>query len=184
MTPTASLSIPAHRLPLSLRLGAGVLLMAALAACNPSAPPKLDATGSATKVYIVTEKNVEQVRLRALDTVNNLRQSNGLTPLMLDPALVQAADAHSASMQRQNRAWAFGEDGSTPVSRARAAGFQGRILGELVSETYESEVRAIATWMGQPAQKAIVLDPSAQRMGFGVSQQENNKLWWTLTIAE
>lgn len=158
--------------------------MAALAACNPSAPPKLDATGSATKAYIVTGKNVEQVRLRALDTVNNLRQSNGLNPLMLDPALVQAADGHSASMQRQNRAWAFGEDGSMPVSRARAAGFQGRVLGELVSETYESEVRAIATWMGQPEQKSIILDPTAQRMGFGVSQQENNKLWWTLTIAD
>lgn len=70
------------------------------------------------------------------------------------------------------------------MDRARRAGFSGNVLGELVSETYESEVQTIATWMGNSAQRALLLDPEAQRIGIGVFQEPGNRLWWTMTIAD
>lgn len=133
-------------------------------------------------IYPVTEENLPQVRQRALETVNNSRAAAGLGPVALDPVLIAAADGHSRSMSEQGRAWHFGSDGSSPLERARRAGFAGEVIGELVSETYETEVQTIATWMGNPSQRAILLDPTARRIGVGVYQEPNNKLWWTLTV--
>ncbi|WP_082033122.1 CAP domain-containing protein [Celeribacter indicus] len=160
------------------------LALAGCAQLNPSAPPRLDETGASVQgIYPVTMENIVQIRARAEATVNNTRTARGLAPVTLDSALVAAADSHSRSMAQQRRAWHFGADGSSPMDRARRAGFVGEILGELVSETYESEVQAIATWMGSPAQRAVLLDPMARRIGMGVFQEPNNKLWWTLTVA-
>lgn len=161
-----------------------ILTLGACAQLAPGAPPRLDETGASRQgIYPVTAANIARVRERALETVNNTRQSAGLGPVTLDPLLVQAADGHSKSMSEQNRAWLFGADGSSPPVRAKQAGFQGEVLGELVSETYESEVQAIATWMAKPEQRALLLDPGARRIGVGVWQEPSNKLWWTLTVA-
>jgi uncharacterized protein YkwD len=49
-------------------------------------------------------------------------------------------------MSVQNRPWHFGSDGSSPLDRARRAGYTGTLLGELISETFESEVETLAAW--------------------------------------
>ncbi|MBE2277525.1 MAG: CAP domain-containing protein [Rhodobacteraceae bacterium] len=163
---------------------AAILAVTACAQLNPSAPPRLDKTGASVQgVYAVTPENVASVRERAQETVNNTRTAAGLAPVTLDAALVAAADDQSRAMAEQDRAWNFGADGSSPLDRARRAGFEGQILGELVSETYENEVQTIATWMGTAAQRAVLLDPAARRIGLGVYREPSNKLWWTLTVA-
>ncbi|MFE3836596.1 CAP domain-containing protein [Pseudogemmobacter sonorensis] len=147
--------------------------------------PRLDASGASVRgVYPVTEQNIEAVRGRALETVNAARARAGLAPVVMDPRLIAAADVQSFEMSAQRRAWHFGRDGSSPLDRARRAGFTGTILGELVSQTYETEVQAISTWMGQPEQRAILLDPRARRIGLGAYQEEDHKLWWTLNVAD
>lgn len=164
---------------------AALLTFSACAQLNPSAPPRLDGSGSSVQgIYSVTPENVANVRQRALETVNNTRSASGVAAVVLEPALILAADEHSRSMAQQRRAWHFGTDGSSPMDRARRAGFSGNVLGELVSETYESEVQTIATWMGNSAQRALLLDPEAQRIGIGVFQEPGNRLWWTMTIAD
>lgn len=181
-------SKPAMPVPAGLRAVLGLTFILTLSACaqfNPSTPPRLDETGASVQgIYPVTPENIDRVRERALETVNNTRVASGLAPVVLDPALVSAADGHSRSMAEQRRAWHFGPDGSSPMDRARRAGFVGVVQGELVSETYESEVQAIATWMGTSSQRAILLNSTARRMGIGVYQEPNNKLWWTLTVAD
>lgn len=170
-------------LPRRALLLAVALVVAGCAQLTPSAAPRLSKDGAAaTASYPVTEKNIAAVRARALDTVNNTRASAGLPPVVLDEALNAAAMRQSASMSRQRRAWAFGEDGSSPVHRAAQAGFDGVLLGEMVSETYETEVRAIATWAGKEDLRAILLDPRATRIGLGAHQDADQKLWWTLSI--
>ncbi len=170
-----------------MRAAFGLVAVLAVAACaqlNPSAPPRLDKAGaSAQGIYAVTPENVAGVRKRAEDTLNTTRAAAGLAPVALDAALVAAADGQSRAMAEQDRAWNFGADGSSPPDRARRAGFEGHVLGELVSETYENEVQTIATWMGTPAQRAVLLDPAARRIGLGVYREPGNKLWWTLTVA-
>ena len=164
---------------------AAIVALSACAQFSPATAPRLDERGASVQgIYPVTEENLPQVRLRALETVNNSRAAAGLGPVTLDPILTAAADGHSRSMSEQGRAWHFGPDGSSPLERARRVGFSGALIGELVSETYETEVQTIATWMGDPAQRAILLDPAARRIGVGVYQEPNNKLWWTLTVTD
>jgi uncharacterized protein YkwD len=60
-------------------------------------------------------------------------------------------------------------------------GFDGRLLGEAISETYEDELETVAAWMQEPGSRRVILDPEARRMGFGFYQEPNGKIWWTLT---
>ena len=85
-------------------------------------------------------------------------------------------------MSIQNRPWHFGSDGSSPIDRVRRVGYSGRLIGEAISETYESELETLKAWMQQPNIRDVILDPSAREMGFDWYQENSGKLWWTLVM--
>ncbi len=116
-----------------------------------------------------------------VDSVNSLRQAAGAQPLQLNSELTSAAATHARDMSVQNRPWHFGSDGSSPLDRARRAGYSGTLLGELLSETYESEVETLGAWTEDPSTRSVLLDPAARDMGFGFFQEPNGKIWWVLT---
>jgi uncharacterized protein YkwD len=118
-----------------------------------------------------------------LDGVNTLRQARGLSMLTLDAQLNAAAATHSRDMSVQNRPWHFGSDGSSPVDRLRRVGFSGRLVGETISETYETELETLASWMEESATRDVILDPSATRMGLAWFQEPAGKIWWTMVLA-
>lgn len=122
------------------------------------------------------------VKFRMLDSVNALRQAASLAPVALDPQLNAAAATHARDMSIQNRPWLFGADGSSPVLRAQRAGFQGRFLGENISESYESELATLTAWMNDERTRAVIMDPAARLMGFSWFQESTGKLWWTLNM--
>jgi uncharacterized protein YkwD len=117
-----------------------------------------------------------------LDSVNALRETAGVPPVALDGRLNAATATHSRDMAVQNRPWLFGSDGSSPLDRVRRVGFTGRLLGENISESFESELQTLAAWMGQADTRAVILDPSARLMGFSWYQEDSGKLWWTLSM--
>lgn len=173
-----------HRRMMPLAVLAAAAFLTACVPMSSSKAPRLDASGASTQgVYPVTTANIDAVRARAIETVNARRAAAGVGPVTLDTLLVTSADRGSASMSRQNRAWLYGDDGTTPSDRAARAGYQGELVGELVSETWENEIQTIDEWMRTPSQRSILLDPNAQRAGVGVYQEESMKLWWTLTLA-
>ena len=155
---------------------------AALAACAPT-PPKLGPDGRPLpKVYRISGAESRRLPFRALDAVNALRQGAGAAPLELDSNLSAAAATHSRDMSVQNRPWHFGSDGSSPIDRAARAGFNGELLGETISETYETELETIAAWLEEPGPRRVLLDPEARRMGFAFFQESNGKIWYTLNV--
>lgn len=77
---------------------------------------------------------------------------------------------------------AFCSDGSSPIDRAQRAGFRGRLLGENISESYETELETLAAWMNDPDTRSVVLDPNARRMGLGWFQESAGKLWWSMNM--
>ena len=83
-------------------------------------------------------------------------------------------------MRDQNRPWHFGSDGSSPLLRVQRVGYPGKLLGELISETYEDETATLATWMGQADTRDVILNSEANAMGFAWYQEESGKIWWTL----
>ncbi|MBU9698291.1 CAP domain-containing protein [Rhodobacteraceae bacterium HSP-20] len=157
--------------------------MALLSACVPTmgAGPRLGADGKPLpQVYDTAAQGAGTIEYRLLDSVNALRSSRGLQPLVLNAQLNAAAATHARDMSVQNRPWHFGSDGSSPLERVRRVGYGGKLLGELISETFETELETLATWMESPDMRQVILDPAATELGFAWFQEPNGKIWWTL----
>ncbi len=154
----------------------------ALAACAPQQHLGPDGL-PLPKVYEIKPSDAGEIEYRMLDGVNSLRRAAGLAPVTLDAKLNAAAATHSRDMSVQNRPWHFGSDGSSPLDRARRVGFSGHIVGENISETFETEMDTLGAWMGQDDTRAVILDPRATLMGFAWFQDPSGKLWWTLVFA-
>jgi len=82
----------------------------------------------------------------------------------------------------QSRPWHFGSDGSSPVDRINRVGYGGRLIGEAISETYESELETLAAWMQEETTRRVILNRDATRMGFAWLQEDNGKIWWTMVL--
>jgi len=159
----------------------------ALSACAapPPPPPQLGADGKPLpRVYQIRDGQEREIRFRMLDSVNALREANGVGPLILDERLTAAAATHSRDMSVQNRPWHFGSDGSSPVDRIRRVGYQGELVGETISETYETELQTLAAWMEEEVTRRVILNPEATRMGFDWLQEPGGKIWWTMVLGK
>jgi len=134
------------------------------------------------QVYRITAADEPEIPFRMLDAVNTLRQAAGAGQLRLDAQLTAAAATHSRDMAVQNRPWHFGSDGSSPVDRIRRAGYQGGLVGETISETFETELETLADWMQEPTTRDVLLDTEATTMGLSWFQEDGGKIWWTLIL--
>lgn len=160
----------------------GLTLMG-LAACSANTSARIGADGlPLPQVYKIGPNDTGDIQFRMLDSVNTLRQAAGVPAIELDAQLNAAAATHSRDMSAQNRPWLFGSDGSSPLDRAKRAGFQGQVIGENISESYETELETLAAWMRQADTRGVVLDPKARRMGIAWFQEPAGKLWWTLSM--
>ena len=155
-----------------------------LAACTSTAP-ELGPDGQPLPLlYRIDPADTHRIRFRALDRVNSLRRAAGAAPVTLNAELNAAAAIHARDMALQNRPWHFGSDGSSPVDRAQRAGYQGTILGENISETYEAEVETVAAWMTRTDTRDVITDNRARDLGFAFFQEENGKIWWTMLTGD
>lgn len=136
------------------------------------------------RVYRISSGDVSKIQFRLLDSVNALRQARGVSALQLNAALNAAAATHARDMSVQNRPWHFGSDGSSPLDRATRAGYPGMLLGENISETFETELETLAAWMQVPDTANVVLDPNARDLGFSFYQESNGKIWWTMVTGD
>ncbi len=158
-----------------LIVAAAVLTL--VAACTPVPDGSSSGSGKAYRI-----RNADKVQFRMLDSVNALRQASGNPAVQLNAQLNAAAATHSRDMSVQNRPWHFGSDGSSPLDRVARTGYSGTVLGESISETYESEVETLSAWMEDSNTRAVIMDPKAVNMGFSWHQESNGKIWWTLVM--
>lgn len=133
-------------------------------------------------LYRINPRDEAKIQYSMLDSINALRSAAGLSHVNLNANLNAAAATHSRDMHVQNRPWHFGSDGSSPLDRVARSGYQGTMLGENISETYETELETLSAWMEQSDTRDIILDPKATDIGFAWYQEQSGKLWWTLLI--
>ena len=153
-----------------------------LSACETSAP-QLAADGKPLpRLYRISNGDTSRIQFRMLDSVNALRQAGGTGAVTLNAQLNAAAATHSRDMSVQNRPWHFGSDGSSPIDRALRAGYTQTMLGENISETFETELETLAAWMETPETRDVILDPQARDMGFAWYQEPGGKIWWTMVM--
>ena len=156
----------------------------ALTACttNVTEPP-LGADGKPLpRLYRIRSGQTDNIQIRMLDSVNVLREAAGVPKVVMNAQLVAAAATHSRDMSIQNRPWHFGSDGSSPLERVKRVGYPGVLIGEAISETYETELETLGAWMEEPGTRQVILDRNAQEMGFSWHQESNGKIWWTLVL--
>jgi uncharacterized protein YkwD len=152
----------------------------ALTACGPTTPTVGADGRPLPRVYKIGSGDADEISFRLLDSVNTLRGAQSLVPMTFDARLNAAAATHARDMSVQNRPWHFGSDGSSPLVRVQRAGFTGRLVGELISETYETELETLSAWMAQADTRAVIMDPSARYLGFAWYQEPAGKIWWTM----
>jgi len=154
-----------------------------LQACESTTAPQMGADGKPLpRLYRISQASTAKMQFRVLDSVNALRQAAGAPAVQLDAQLNAAAATHSRDMSVQNRPWHFGSDGSSPIDRVMRVGYAGVMLGENISETYETELETLGAWMEQPDTRAVILDKRGANMGFAWFQEKSGKIWWTLIM--
>ena len=123
-----------------------------------------------------------EIRKRHLDYLNAIRQEKGLTNLQISNSLNSSAATHARDIFKQQRAWNFGSDGSSPQKRAEISGFKGVVTGENVSETYEGEFLVLQVWVKNSFSRSVLLNKEATHLGLGWYQQDNGKIWWVQVL--
>lgn len=153
-----------------------------LSACTPP-PPTLGPDGKPLpKRYQISRADTSRIQFQTLDAINSLRAAAGAQPLRLNARLNAAAATHARDMSVQNRPWHFGSDGSSPIDRIKRVGYPGNLVGENISETYETELETLAAWMNEEGPRRVILSPNARNMGFSWLQEDNGKIWWALVL--
>ncbi len=115
-----------------------------------------------------------------LSQINDLRQKNGLAPLALNAQLVASASAHSTYMATHPFVDPHREDnGSTPASRAWAAGYPGKLVGEnVVGGSMATVTWAFQWWMNSPVHYRNMLAGWTE-VGVGVASGPYGKFYTT-----
>lgn len=158
--------------------------LTALTACaaTPVSSTRMGPDGRPLPViYRISAGDRPRILLRMRDAVSALRTARGLAPVELNAQLTSAAATQARDMAAQQRPWHFGADGSNPIDRVRRSGYTGRFLGEVISETYETELETLAGWMEERETRAVLLDPLMREIGFAWHQEDSGKLWWAMT---
>ncbi|WP_372841813.1 CAP domain-containing protein [Phaeovulum sp.] len=165
-----------------MNVSKGLLFLSvlALSACAAEPPPLGPDGLPLPQLYQISASDASRITFGVLDQVNALRAAAGVPALALSPELNAAAATHSRDMSVQNRPWHFGSDGSSPLDRGMRAGYAGKVLGENISETYETETETLSAWMAVRDTRDVIMNPSARDLGFAWYQEPSGKIWWTL----
>jgi uncharacterized protein YkwD len=159
------------------------LSTAAAAACTGPGEVRLGPDGKPLpQVYRISSRDTDRIQLRMLESVNTLRSAAQVPAVALNSQLIAAAATHARDMAVQNRPWHFGSDGSSPITRAERSGYTGRLLGEVLSESFETELETLSAWMTEPDKRERILDPRARDLGFAWYQEQTGKIWWVMNL--
>ncbi len=118
-----------------------------------------------TVVHAQAGSNQEILRL-----VNELRANYGLPPFVWDQRLASAAQNQASFMAENNVYSHSGYGGSTPQSRASAAGFPGRATENVVGGTNLTPGQGVIWWRNSPIHLNTLLSPQYSHVGIGTAQ--------------
>jgi uncharacterized protein YkwD len=118
---------------------------------------------------------------QVLQATNALRAQAGCKPLSIAPALMQAAQGHSAEMATHDFVSHTGLDGSSPQQRAQATGYAGLAGWENVAAGYPTAAAVVSGWQASPGHRANMLNCDLKEVGIGMAENEASDygVYWT-----
>lgn len=106
-----------------------------------------------------------------LGRINDLRLSRGLAPYALNSALNVAASNHARWMVDTGRVSHVQENGSRPVDRARAAGYNSSWVSENIYMGGRASVQSAWNfWVNSAVHYAGLTSPNYQHIGIGMAE--------------
>lgn len=120
------------------------------------------------------------VLLRALNTH---RQHIGIPPLFPEPALTQMSQQQALHMHSISCATHAGPGGCDPIERGTQSGYEGRIRGETLAESFEGPLDTLALWIGHDQTCAVLLDTEARDIGLScIGNPRCGPVYWDLIL--
>lgn len=120
-----------------------------------------------------------------INLVNQLRQANGLAPYQISNALMASAQAHSDYQASIRSITHTGSGGSSPKSRAMAAGYGGGaavfVSENIYGGTGASAQQAVTWWQGDSPHLNTMLGGSYVNAGAGVAT-DGSVVYYTLDV--
>ncbi len=114
---------------------------------------------------------------------NDQRSANGLAPLALDQALVNAAQAHAAYQASTNTMSHAGCNGTDAGARIGAQGYAWSRWGENVAMGYPDPPSVMGGWMGSSGHRQNILNGNYTEIGVGVAYAADGTPYWTQVLA-
>lgn len=111
-------------------------------------------------------------------SVNQFRLNNGLIPFQYSNALASAAQ-NQANFMAANTIFTshVGAGGSTPQSRAAAAGYVGRVSENIVGGTGMTAARGLTWWTNSPVHYNTLITSRYQEAGTGFATNGNENFY-------
>ena len=125
--------------------------------------------------------DLEAVRTAMLAIVNAARLVEGRPPLVLDPRLNAAAQAHARDMLAHTYYAHESPEGSLPRQRLFAAGFPADVVGENLAAGQTSVENVMEAWLHSVDHRRNILEPRFTHLGVGLavgSYQHKYKVLW------
>ncbi|HQY27149.1 MAG TPA: CAP domain-containing protein [Burkholderiaceae bacterium] len=181
-----------------------VALIGLLAACgggggDPAGSTATLATASAQPAPGTTTASTPTTSVGAVAALEQLNAARAVprtcggtellpavAPLRWNPALEQAAIGHSEWMQASDTFDHTGADGSSVGTRATAAGYTWKMVGENIAAGQPDLSSVIGAWLASPGHCANIMHPdfvdTALALKPGTSSN-TYRTWWTLVFA-
>lgn len=119
------------------------------------------------------DRYVLNQRRTILDLTNETRAGVGVSPLTLDPALSEVAQAHAVDMAVRDFFSHTNPDGESPFDRMRAAGVDFGYAGENIA-WYPSAESAVSGWINSPGHYNNMVNTHYNKIGIGVYMAKPN----------
>lgn len=131
-------------------------------------------------IFLVGEATAVQAQSASsiFQEVNQFRLNNGLVPFQYSNALAAAAQ-NQANYMAANTIFSshVGAGGSTPQSRAAAAGYVGRVTENIVGGTGMTAARGLNWWVASPVHYNTLITSRYQEAGTGFATNGNENFY-------
>ncbi|RPH63954.1 MAG: CAP domain-containing protein [Burkholderiales bacterium] len=160
---------------------------AAVAGASTNADPAVAATTPSTTSAVDVAATLQH--LNAARAVPRDCGGTGtlpaVPPLRWNAELEQAAVGHSEWMQANDTFSHTGADGSSVGTRATAAGYAWRSVGENIAAGQRDVAAVIAAWLASPGHCRNIMHPDFVDSGLALkpgTSSNTYRTWWTLVL--
>jgi uncharacterized protein YkwD len=167
-------------LVLRLSIASAVLALAACGGLGDRDPPASEPT-----FYRGLARPGAQLDAGAAQSmISGYRRNNGLSAVVLDPALMKIANEQARAMAARNQI-EHTVAGRSFIDRIKSSGFDAKFAVENVGAGYHTLAEAFSGWRDSPSHRANMLRSGATHIGIAAVYAPNSKykVFWCLVLA-